>query len=73
MNPYYALSAIFLLGLRGIEKKLKLQTPPISHFSPEDRKTGKARILYLVDYTADGINPLRSRCYLFPWNLPRLV
>jgi glutamine synthetase len=41
MNPYYALSAVFLLGLRGIEKKLKLQTPPISHFSPEDRKSGK--------------------------------
>ncbi len=45
MNPYYALSAVFLLGLRGIEKKLKLQTPPISHFSPEDRISGKASTL----------------------------
>ncbi|KAJ6502387.1 hypothetical protein C8R45DRAFT_818860 [Mycena sanguinolenta] len=44
MNPYYALSAAFLLGLRGIEKKLKLQIPPITHFSPEDRKSGKARV-----------------------------
>ena len=40
MNPYFTLSAIFLLGLRGIEKKLKLG-PPITHFTPEDRKTGK--------------------------------
>ncbi|KAF7338157.1 Gln-synt-C domain-containing protein [Mycena venus] len=45
MNPYFALSAVFLLGLRGIEKKLKLRTPPISHFSPEDRKSGKVKML----------------------------
>ncbi|KAJ7273296.1 hypothetical protein C8J57DRAFT_1506824 [Mycena rebaudengoi] len=45
MNPYFALSAVFLLGLRGIEKKLKLTTPPISHFSPEDRKSGKVEML----------------------------
>jgi len=30
MNPYFALSAIFLLGLRGIEKELPLPCPPIS-------------------------------------------
>jgi glutamine synthetase len=53
MNPYYALSAAFLLGLRGIEKKLKLETPPISHFSPEDRKSGKARIQSLASSFAD--------------------
>ncbi|KAF7304954.1 Gln-synt-C domain-containing protein [Mycena kentingensis (nom. inval.)] len=45
MNPYFALSAIFLLGLRGIEKKMKLETPPISHFTPEDRKSGKVKML----------------------------
>ncbi|TFK42294.1 hypothetical protein BDQ12DRAFT_623350 [Crucibulum laeve] len=45
MNPYFALSAIFLLGLRGIEKKLPLISPPISHFSPEDRKNGKVKML----------------------------
>jgi glutamine synthetase len=45
MNPYFALSAIFLLGLRGIEKQLALPGPPISHFSPEDRKTGKVKML----------------------------
>lgn len=41
MNPYFALSAIFALGLRGIEKKLKLPGPPISQLSPADKKTGK--------------------------------
>jgi hypothetical protein len=30
MNAYFALSAIFLLGLRGIDKKMKLEEPPIS-------------------------------------------
>lgn len=43
MNPYFALSAIFLLGLRGIEKKLELPGPPMSHFTPEDKKNGKVR------------------------------
>ncbi|EJU05361.1 glutamine synthetase/guanido kinase [Dacryopinax primogenitus] len=30
MNPYFAFSAIFLLGLRGIEKKMVLHCPPLS-------------------------------------------
>ncbi|KAK0210832.1 hypothetical protein DFS33DRAFT_1466943 [Desarmillaria ectypa] len=45
MNPYFALSAVFLLGLRGIEKKLKLTISPISHFTPEDKKNGKVKML----------------------------
>ncbi|KAF8969643.1 hypothetical protein BDZ97DRAFT_1959621 [Flammula alnicola] len=45
MNPYFALSAIFLLGLRGINKKLSLPGPPISHFTPEDRSNGKIKML----------------------------
>jgi len=45
MNPYFALSAVFLLGLRGIEKKMKLSSPPISHFTPEDMKSGKVKML----------------------------
>ncbi|OSD08593.1 glutamine synthetase/guanido kinase [Trametes coccinea BRFM310] len=45
MNPYFALSAIFALGLRGIEKKLKLPGPPVSQLSPEDKKTGKVKML----------------------------
>ena len=41
MNPYFTLSAIFLLGLRGIEDKLPLQCPPISHFTKEDKLQGR--------------------------------
>lgn len=43
MNPYFALSAILLLGMRGINKKIPLPGPPISHFTPEDRSNGKVR------------------------------
>lgn len=32
MNPYFALSAIFKLGFRGIEKRMKLTIPPVSEF-----------------------------------------
>ncbi|KAN0077232.1 glutamate---ammonia ligase [Tylopilus felleus] len=32
MNPYFTLSAIFKLGLRGIEKQTKLTTPPVSTY-----------------------------------------
>jgi len=44
VNPHFALSALFLLGLRGIEKKLD-PGPPISHFVPEDRENGRIRML----------------------------
>ena len=30
MNPYFALSAIFLLGLRGIRKQIPLTLPPVA-------------------------------------------
>lgn len=43
MNAYFALSSLFLLGMRGINKKL-VPGPPISHFAPEDRKNGKVGI-----------------------------
>ncbi|KAF9469342.1 hypothetical protein BDZ94DRAFT_1244247 [Collybia nuda] len=45
MNPYFTLSAIFLLGLRGIEKKSVLPCPPISHYTAEDRYNGKIKML----------------------------
>lgn len=51
MNPYFAMSAIFALGLRGIEKQLKLSAPPISQLSPQDKKTGKVCVL-VVPYNA---------------------
>jgi len=42
VQPHLALSAIFLLGLRGIEKKLKLPEPPISEITtPEGRASVK--------------------------------
>lgn len=43
MNPYFALAAIFRLGLRGIEKKLALAGPPMALLSPEDKKNGNVR------------------------------
>ncbi|KAG6829637.1 hypothetical protein H0H92_003970 [Tricholoma furcatifolium] len=45
MNPYFALSAIFLLGLRGIEKNLKLPCPPIGQMTAEDKASGKVQML----------------------------
>lgn len=45
MNPYFAISAIFLLGLRGIEKKLKLEGKPMSALTKEDRDEGRVRML----------------------------
>ncbi|KJA14820.1 hypothetical protein HYPSUDRAFT_48825 [Hypholoma sublateritium FD-334 SS-4] len=45
MNPYFTISAILLLGLRGIRKQLPLPGPPISHFTPEDRSNGKIKML----------------------------
>ncbi|KAF8643907.1 hypothetical protein AX16_008923 [Volvariella volvacea WC 439] len=45
MNPHFALSAIFLLGLRGIEKKLALPGPPISQLTLEDRANRKVKML----------------------------
>ncbi|KAL5529202.1 hypothetical protein ACEPAG_5176 [Sanghuangporus baumii] len=44
LNPYFALSAIFSLGLRGIEKKLE-PGPPVTHFKPEDCLSGKVKML----------------------------
>lgn len=45
MNPYFALSAVFALGMRGIEKKLPLPCPPISQMTPEDKLSGKVQML----------------------------
>ncbi|RDB22260.1 Type-1 glutamine synthetase 2 [Hypsizygus marmoreus] len=45
MNPYFTMSAIFLLGLRGIEKKLALPCPPIGMLTAEDRVNGKVKML----------------------------
>lgn len=38
MNPYFALTAIFKLGLRGIERQMKLTIPPVSVLQKSSRK-----------------------------------
>jgi glutamine synthetase len=41
MNPYFAISAIFLLGLRGIEKKLSIPLPPVKDLMNDKSKVVK--------------------------------
>ncbi|KAL4077335.1 hypothetical protein V8B97DRAFT_1866527 [Scleroderma yunnanense] len=43
MNPYLTLSAIFRLGLRGIEQRMKLTTPPMSTYLDDPSRKGEAR------------------------------
>lgn len=45
MNAYFAISAIFLLGLRGIDKKLGLPVQPMSQLTPEDKQNGKVKMM----------------------------
>lgn len=47
MNPYLALSSVFRLGLRGIEKKLTLKVEPMRKIKPEDKLNGKVTMLPL--------------------------
>jgi len=73
MNPYFALSAIFLLGMRGINKKIPLPGPPISHFGPEDKRNGKvsrSRAFLPWDILSNE-EAFRSRCCLLRWKLRR--
>ncbi len=48
MNPYFALSVVFLLGLRGIEKKLPLPGPPVSAYGDGPGKKNKNEIKKLA-------------------------
>ncbi|KIM29070.1 hypothetical protein M408DRAFT_68625 [Serendipita vermifera MAFF 305830] len=43
MNPYLALSAIFLLGFRGIEKQLSIPVPPV-----KDLMNDKSKVIKLA-------------------------
>ncbi|CCA69243.1 probable glutamine synthetase [Serendipita indica DSM 11827] len=43
MNPYFALSAIFLLGFRGIEKQMSIPVPPV-----KDLMNDKSRVTKLA-------------------------
>jgi hypothetical protein len=38
MNPYFVISTILLLGLRGIEKKIALPGPPVSAYIGKDAR-----------------------------------
>ena len=40
-NPYFAISAIFLLGMRGVKKQLPLNIPPISQMGNDKSKITK--------------------------------
>jgi len=49
MNPYFALAAVFRLGLRGIEKKLSLPGPPIfAYGDPAAGKRDKKEVVKLA-------------------------
>ncbi|GJJ12628.1 hypothetical protein Clacol_006871 [Clathrus columnatus] len=41
INPYFALATIFLLGLRGIRRKIPLTTPPMSQIGDDRSKVTK--------------------------------
>jgi len=56
MNPYFAISAIFLLGLRGIAKQIPLTTPPISHLG-NDRSKAVKLSTSLEDATSKMMRP----------------
>lgn len=56
MNPYFALSAIFQLGMRGIAKQLKLTTPPISTYQSHPAR--KEEVILLPSSLADGTNAM---------------
>jgi glutamine synthetase len=44
MQPHLALSAIFLLGLRGIEKKLPITVSPISQIKTAEERKSVAKL-----------------------------
>jgi glutamine synthetase len=73
VNPFFALSAIFGLGLRGIEKKLTLPVAPISHFSLEDKKAGKVSVRRskLCEHFQITFVIGRSPCYRNHWKRRR--
>ncbi|KAG1759849.1 glutamine synthetase guanido kinase [Suillus occidentalis] len=56
MNPYFALSAIFQLGMRGIAKQLKLTTPPISTY--QSNPAMKEEIILLPRSLEDATNAM---------------
>jgi glutamine synthetase len=69
MNPHFALSAIFALGLRGVEKKLELNVVPAAQMTQEDKRSGRVRwayrqIIFRRALECLGFHFHRSRCCL---------
>lgn len=56
MNPYFALSAIFQLGMRGIVKQLRLTTPPISTYQSNPAR--KEEVILLPRSLEDATNAM---------------
>lgn len=56
MNPYFALSAIFQLGMRGIVKQLRLTTPPISTYQSNPAR--KEEVILLPCSLEDATNAM---------------
>ena len=54
MNPYFTISTIFLLGLRGIRNKIPLSFPPTSHYGEGPGKLPKSSIKKLAITLADA-------------------
>ncbi|KIJ41255.1 hypothetical protein M422DRAFT_209374 [Sphaerobolus stellatus SS14] len=59
MNPYFAFSTIFLLGLRGISKHMSLTIPPVSQMQsdPEKKKAVTKLSTSLEDATIKMMKP----------------
>lgn len=56
MNPYYAIGAIFSLGIRGIKKEIQLKEPPFSQLTLEDKAQGKVRYLSVDVFRSGDMN-----------------
>jgi Glutamine synthetase, catalytic domain len=48
MNPHFAISAIFLLGLRGIRKQIPLTLPPVTVMREKEGKERKSGVVKLA-------------------------
>jgi len=52
MNPYFSMSAIFHLGVRGIRKQLELTIPPITTYKSDPARKMEVDWQLMNDDTA---------------------
>lgn len=69
MNAFFALSAIFQLGMRGMEKKLALPVAPLSQLTPEDKKNGTVRFCHCQRMQLLKLLWLRMKVKMLPISL----